>query len=389
MPVTRASIGPCIRCFPRFARAFPHVTCRRIRAGCTVFKGRVLVIGREKGASWRRWSGRFSPHRRLGLHRMLRFRFRLSERALHLQRVIAQRGEPRLPRPDFAFQIAKGDGRGPEFRFEKCESLLPSSQLGLAGLGLAVPFLQGVLPRRDRRGKTGWEVHPYSREECADGSPLLDPWDAVAQYDEPQVLDSKGSEGVLTLVEGDEMTHPVDGNRPTEIVILERAIVAKRIFAEQTSILAKDEDPFVVDPRDHPRSLDHRAPDDRRAISRDGPLLHHTHFHHAPPPRKYAAPDEIGIRGLSSAPIAPGPLSHPTLRPRRRFGPARPGNAPSPDCRLRAPVARDRRRCPGESRSPRRHRHPRVSSREPRVLPVCPRVSRRARSESNKRTRVS
>src|SRR5438132_1644107 len=177
MPVTRASIGRCIRCFPRFARVFPHVTCRRIRAGCTIFNGRALVIGREKGASWSWPSGRLSPHCRLGLHRMLRFRLRLSAGALHLPRV-------------------------------------------------------------------------------------------------------------LSLVEGDEMPLPVHGNRPTEIVMLEGAIVAKRILAEQASILAKDEDPFVVDPRDHPRSLDRRVPDDRHAISRDGPLLHNALFHDAPAPPK-------------------------------------------------------------------------------------------------------
>src|SRR5207253_11144030 len=159
------------------------------------------------------------------------------------------------------------------FRFEEGESLLPSSQLGLAGLGLAVPFLQGILPRRDRRGQTGREVHPHGREECADGSRLLDPWDAVGQYDEPQVLDSKGSEGVLSLVEGDEMPHPVHGTRPTEIVMLEGAIVAKRILAEQASILAKDAHPCVGYPREHRRRSDRRAPDDGSAISRGAPLL--------------------------------------------------------------------------------------------------------------------
>src|SRR5205807_10235533 len=104
------------------------------------------------------------------------------------------------------------------------------------------------------------------------------------EYADHSVLDYKELEGVRALLEGDEMPQPVHENRPTEIVILERAIVAKRILAEQTSILAKDEDPFVVDPRDHPRSLERQAPDDRHAISRDGPLLHNALFHDAPAP---------------------------------------------------------------------------------------------------------
>src|SRR5207247_3191265 len=89
-----------------------------------------------------------------------------------------------------------------------------------------------------------------------------------------------------------------------------------------------------------------------------------------PPPRKYADADVIGMRGLLRVSVAPAPLSHPTLRLMRRLSPARPENGPSPDCRLRAPAARDRRRCPSESRSSRRLRHPRASYLEPRVLRV-------------------
>src|SRR5437867_11388115 len=126
------------------------------------------------------------------------------------------------------------------------------------------------------------------------------------------------------------MPHPVHGNRPTEIVILERAIVAKRILAEQTSILAKDEDPFVVDPRTHPRSLERQAPDDRHAISRAGPLLHNALFHDAPAPPKVCGCRCDRNAGSLRVSVAPAPLSHPALRLMRRLSPARPENGPSP-----------------------------------------------------------
>src|SRR5207247_2818443 len=61
---------------------------------------------------------------------------------------------------------------------------------------------------------------------------------------------------------------------------------ANRMLAEQTSSLAKNEAPFVVDPRDHPRSVERQPPDDRHAISRDGPLLHNALCHDAPAPPK-------------------------------------------------------------------------------------------------------
>src|SRR5205823_5440975 len=55
------------------------------RAGCTLFKGRALVIGREKGRSlWRRgWRFVVCRRRRIGFGNGRRFQRRLPERALH------------------------------------------------------------------------------------------------------------------------------------------------------------------------------------------------------------------------------------------------------------------------------------------------------------------
>src|SRR5437660_10441132 len=94
-------------------------------------------------------------------------------------------------------------------------------------------------------------MHAHRRQERSNRTSLLDPGDPVAEHHEPHVFDSKRREGVFALVKRDEMAHAVDRDRATEIVVLEGAVIAEGVFAEQPRLIVEDADPFVADPRDH------------------------------------------------------------------------------------------------------------------------------------------
>src|SRR5207247_10153834 len=133
----------------------------------------------------------------------------------------------RLPCPDLGLQIPKGHGGASEFRLEEGDLLLATTEARLARPHFAFSFAECVLPRSDGRRKDGREMHAHCCQEGANRTSLLDPRDPVAQHDEPQVFDSKRSEGVLALVKRDEMAHAADRDRPEEIVVLQGAVIAE------------------------------------------------------------------------------------------------------------------------------------------------------------------